>query len=116
MGDDSLIKRAIGDATALFMVALGQEPEEASNLDLILTLDDGSRWSATVLTLAEVDAVWKRWETTGECFSGRYFNCPDLLLVREAGISNICAVLEDILATGGPEGVLVRLEGDGALD
>ncbi|RMB81843.1 hypothetical protein CTZ28_32750 [Streptomyces shenzhenensis] len=116
MDGDSLIQREIGNATALFMVALGQRPEEASNLDLVLTLEDGSRWSATVLTLAEVDAIWKRWERTGECFSGRYFNCPDLLLVREAGIDSICEVLEDVLATGGPEGVLVRLEGDGAID
>jgi hypothetical protein len=116
MGGDLLIQRKVGNATALFMIALGQRPEEASNLDLVLTLADGSRWSATVLTLAEIDSIWRRWEITGECFSGRYFNCPDLLLVKEAGIDNICEVLKDILATGGPEGTLVLLEGDGAID
>lgn len=110
---DSLVRRSIGNANALFMIALDQESEEASNLDLVLTLEDGSRWSATVLTLAEVSSIWKRWEKTGECYGGRYFNCPDLLLVRESGIDSICEVLEDILATGGPEGVLVRLEDDG---
>lgn len=109
MDNDSEIERNIGDATALFMIALGQAPEEASNLDLILTLRDGSRWSATILTLAEVDAIWRRWEVTGECFGGRYLNCPDLLLVRNAGIDSICDVLHNILTTDGPEGVLVRL-------
>lgn len=98
------------------MIGLDDEPDEVSNLDLVLTLEDGSRWSATVLTLEEMSSIWRRWEVSGECFSGRYFSCPDLLLVKEAGIDSICEVLEDILATGGPEGVLVRLEGDGSSD
>ncbi|MGN9787366.1 hypothetical protein ACTMTF_38505 [Nonomuraea sp. ZG12] len=111
-----MIEREISGATALFMIALGQKPEEASNLDLILTLEDGSQWSATVLTLAAVNDIWKRWEISGEGFGGRYFNCPDLLLVREAGIDSICEVLEGILATEGPEGNLVRLEDDDEID
>lgn len=116
MANDPFIRRAIGSASALFMIALNQEPDEASNLDLILTLEDGSRWSATVLTLEEIASIWRRWEVTGECFNGRYFNCPDLLLVKEAGIDSICEVLENVLATGGPDGVLARLEGDGSID
>jgi hypothetical protein len=36
--------------------------------------------------------------------------------IREAGIDSICEVLENILATGGPDGVLARLEGDGSID
>ncbi|TWD81836.1 hypothetical protein FB561_2960 [Kribbella amoyensis] len=114
MGDEPLIQRDIGDARAVFMIAPG-EVDEASNLDLFLTLADGSRWSATVLTLADLEAIWKRWEVSGECLSGRYFHCPDLLLVREAGIDSICEVLEDILANGGPEGDLVRLDEDGGV-
>lgn len=113
MASDSIVQRAVGNASALFMIALNQEPGEASNLDLILTLQDGSRWSATALTLEEVASIWRRWEVTGECFNGRYLTCPDLLLLKEPGIDSICEVLEDILATGGPEGVLVRLEDDG---
>lgn len=31
-----------------------------------LFLPDGSRWSATIFTLAEVDRLMKRWEETGE--------------------------------------------------
>ncbi|GGP02315.1 hypothetical protein LDL08_38620 [Nonomuraea glycinis] len=111
MASESDIQRRIGGATVLF-IGVGQEPEEASNLDLILTLEDGSRWSATVLTMAAINDIWERWEMSGECFNGRYFNCPDLLLVREAGIDSICEVLENILATGGPVGDLVRLEDD----
>jgi hypothetical protein len=43
------------------------------NVDVELRLADGSRWSATVFTLAEVDRVMRSWEASGEALGGRYF-------------------------------------------
>lgn len=94
------------------MIACGHEPEDACNLDLLLTLEDGSRWSATVLSAAEIARILEHWRETGESLGGKYLTCPDLLVIRDPGVSNICAVLEDILAIGGPAGYLQPVEED----
>jgi hypothetical protein len=47
-------------------------------------LPDGSRWSATILTLAEVDRLMSRWARTGESVGGNYFRCFNGLTVHNA--------------------------------
>jgi hypothetical protein len=47
-----------------------------------------------------------RWAGTGENRSGQYFQCPDLVIVREGGISAMTLALEGIFVDGGPGGIL----------
>ncbi|MFB7758175.1 hypothetical protein ACFC18_52860 [Streptomyces sp. NPDC056121] len=71
---------------------------------------DGSRWSATVFTLAEVERLMKRWSPTGEELGGRCFWCSDGLVVRDPGIDNMTQVLVGLLDAGDFTQVLQRLD------
>jgi hypothetical protein len=80
------------------------------NIDVFVDLPDGSRWSATVFTLAEVERLMDRWASTGEALSGRYFSCSDGLIVREPGVSAMVAVLAGLLEEGEFSQVLQQVE------
>ncbi|MFC9105535.1 hypothetical protein ACFT08_31750 [Streptomyces rochei] len=78
---------------AAFLPNAGQDMEFVDNVDVFVDLKDGSRWSATIITLAQVEILMKRWAASGEAPSGRYFWCSDGLIVRDPGISNMVQVL-----------------------
>lgn len=80
------------------------------NVDAVLEMSDGSRWSATILSLAELTAVMNRWQESGENLAGRYFVCPDLVVLRHGGVAEITEVFHEILRTGGPDGILKNVE------
>jgi hypothetical protein len=50
------------------------------NADLELVDSTGARWTATVLTLNEIDRLMTSYEAAGDCMSGAFFACPDLLM------------------------------------
>lgn len=78
----------------------GESLDMVCNVDMWLTLADGSRWTGTVFTLAEVERLMRRWRDTGEALGGRYFGCPDGLIVRDAGVEAIVDVVEHLVAEG----------------
>ncbi|MFF7183455.1 hypothetical protein [Streptomyces sp. NPDC008121] len=81
------------------------------NVDVEVRLTaDGSRWSATVFTLAEVERLMKRWSQTGSELGGRYFWCSDGLIVRDPGIESMTQVLVGLLDAGDFTQVLQRLD------
>lgn len=108
--DSRPLKIDLGSAELTLLLGEGDREDSLGNVDAVLTLADGSRWSATVLSLAEIAALMERWRETGEHLSGRYFVCPDLVIVREPGASNIAEVFSEIMRTGGPEGILLPIE------
>jgi hypothetical protein len=61
---------------------------------------DGSRWGATVFTIAEVERVMESWSRSGEAMGGRYFWCSDGLIVREPGIGSMTDVFVGLLDSG----------------
>ncbi|SNT60500.1 hypothetical protein SAMN05216276_10784 [Streptosporangium subroseum] len=63
------------------------------NIDVFVRLRDGSSWSATIFTLAEVGRLMDRWSETGEAQDGRYFWCSDGLIVREPGLRAMTEVI-----------------------
>ncbi|MFC8722601.1 hypothetical protein [Kitasatospora sp. NPDC057198] len=98
---------------ALFVPDPGEEPDAVCNVDVEVRLTaDGSRWSATVFTLAEVGRIMDRWSRTGEALGGRYFRCSDGLVVRDPGIDSMTRVLAGLLDDGGFTRVLRRLDDD----
>ncbi|MFF9671480.1 MULTISPECIES: hypothetical protein [Streptomyces] len=88
----------------------GEDLEAVDDIDVFVDLPDGSRWSATILTLAQVEILMKRWATSGEALGGRYFWCPDGLIVRDAGISNMTRVLTGLIENGEFARILHRLD------
>lgn len=82
------------------------------NVDLEVRLLDGSRWSATVFTVAEVARLMETWAGSDEALGGRYFWCSDGLIVREPGVSNMTDVIAGLLDSGEFTQILLRLDGD----
>ncbi|MDX3105601.1 hypothetical protein [Nonomuraea angiospora] len=78
----------------------GCAPETADQADATITLSDGTRRSATFMTLGVVSKIMDRWRDTGECLSGRYFWCSDLVVIREPGFDSMIAAVQDVIATG----------------
>jgi hypothetical protein len=107
--DSDKMEVDLGSATLTFLLGSEDIPNEVDNVDVVLTLDDGTKWSATVLSLQQIAAKMERWRQTGEYLSGEYFTSPDLVVVRGRGVSDIVAVFRDIIHTGGPEGILCKI-------
>jgi len=102
----------VDEGTFRLEVELGGDlPESVSNADGWIVIPGRGRWSATFLTLAELNLLMDRWHQTGEYLSGAYFTCPDLILLREAGVSAMLFAVRDLVSTGAYETALLRAEG-----
>ncbi|MEU0446602.1 hypothetical protein [Streptomyces tendae] len=95
---------------AAFLPDAGEELETVDDIDVEVRLPDGSRWSATICTVAQVKVLMKRWAKSGEALGGHYFWCSDGLIVRDAGISNMTRVLAGLIETGEFTQILQRLD------
>ncbi|MFC4853042.1 hypothetical protein [Actinophytocola glycyrrhizae] len=93
-----------------FVIGAGEDPDEIDTVDVEVTLADGSCWSATMFTLAEVERLMARWAVTGEYGGGSYFWCSDGVIVREPGVTNMTMVLAQLYEDGQLTDVLERLD------
>jgi hypothetical protein len=87
----------------------GDPPDQVENADGWVTVQGEGTWSATFITLAELNRLMNRWHGTGEYLSGAYFICPDLVLLRNPGVDAILTVVRHLVDTGGYE-ALVKTE------
>ena len=94
---------------ASFLPSAGEDLAAVCNVDVEVRLTDGSRWSATVFTVAEVERVMEKWSQTGEAMGGRYFWCSDGLIVRDPGVDNMTQVITGLLDAGEFDEVFQRL-------
>lgn len=97
---------------ASFLVSPDEDLDAVCNVDAEVRLVDGSRWSATVFTVAEVGRLMETWTRSGEALGGRYFWCSDGLIVREPGIDNMTHVIAGLLDSGEFAQILQRLDND----
>lgn len=74
----------------------GEDPNTVENTDGFVDLDDGTTRTFTVLTVAEVDRLMKKWEQSGESLSGAHLRVPDLIVLRAGGVASIIAALDDL--------------------
>ncbi|WP_432846557.1 hypothetical protein ACQPXB_38415 [Amycolatopsis sp. CA-161197] len=93
-----------------FLPDAGEDPEDVCDVDVEVRLPDGSRWTATVFTLAEVEKLMQRSTGSDEALGGRYFWVSDGLIVRDPGVSAIVGVLEGLLDNGDFASILQRLD------
>jgi hypothetical protein len=106
MASDPLYRVENQQFSALFMLGAEDDKETVKNVDAELTLPDGTRWSATFMTLHAIEEVMYRWKETGECAGGAYFQCADLVIIPEGGLAAMLDSFKGIIDSGGPEGVL----------
>ncbi|MET9736500.1 hypothetical protein ABZZ79_39610 [Streptomyces sp. NPDC006458] len=98
------------DFEALFLPGPDEDLDAVCNVDVEVRLVDGSRWSATVFTVAEVERLMEEWSRSGEALGGRYFWCSDGLIVRDPGINSMTEVIRGLLDADEFGGVFQRLE------
>jgi hypothetical protein len=97
---------------AAFLPGAGEALHAVDKVDVDVRLTDGSRWSATIITLTQVERLMERWATTGEALGGRYFSCSDGLIVRDAGVVPMTEVIAGLLESGEFTHILQRLDDD----
>ncbi|MFC1429323.1 hypothetical protein ACEZDB_01440 [Streptacidiphilus sp. N1-3] len=95
---------------ASFLPNAGEDLESVDNVDVFVDLKDGSRWSATIITLEQVGIIMARWAESGEALGGRYFWCSDGLIVRDAGISSMTQVLTGLIESDEFTQILQRID------
>jgi hypothetical protein len=76
----------------------GADPEDEI-IDVLATLSDGSRWSATICTYKHVESLRKISLLSGECLSGKYFWAANLILAADTLRPTVEALIADLLAT-----------------
>ena len=88
---------------------------EAAGIDVEVALSDGSRWSATFFTLANIEALMEKDSRTGENHDGLYFYCTDMIIVRQLDQETIEATIADLLDESSFESAfqLLREDDDG---
>ena len=70
MVDSSQYMEQISAGVAEFMLGAEDDPASVENVDAVVTLDDGTRWSATFLTLNEIARIMDGWTASGEGLGG----------------------------------------------
>ena len=110
MANNPLTKVQLTGAVAVFMLGHDDDAAAVENVDVEVTLDDGSRWVATLLTLDEIRRLMERWKTTGECLDGSYFQCADLVIVDRPGIEAAADLLRRLVDAGHIRDVFVRVD------
>jgi hypothetical protein len=98
-----------GGAEAAFLLGAEDDPDTVEDIDVTVTLTDGSRWSASLMSLSQIARIMARWRVSGECLGGSYFQCQDLVIVEHAGIPAMTRLLNGLIATDDLRYTLVRL-------
>ena len=112
MGDEPLMLIPLAGGEAVFVLGAEDDPDTVENVDVEVTLADGSRWSATMLSLPEIGRIMDCWAITGEGLAGRFFQCSDLVIVRERGVTAMTAVLDGLIESGELRSTLAPLDPD----
>ncbi|WP_024759774.1 hypothetical protein [Streptomyces exfoliatus] len=107
--DEPWYRIRMADFHASFLPSDGEDLDEVCNVDVFVTLKDGSRWTATVFTVAEVERLMKLWVGTDEALGGRYFWVSDGLIVRDPGIDNMTDVIAGLIENGEFSEIFQRL-------
>ncbi|MEV0774633.1 hypothetical protein ACIBLA_35330 [Streptomyces sp. NPDC050433] len=108
--DGAYYRVRAGALEMFFLPGPDKALDEVCNVDAEVLLPDGSRWSATIFTVAEVERLMTRWTDTGEALNGRYFWCSDGLIVKEPGVLPMAKVIMGLLDNGEFHQVLQRLD------
>lgn len=89
------------------------DPRTVDDTDVVVRLlPSGARYSATVMTIEVIQRIMDRHAKTGESLDGRFFQIPDLLILRGSGVEEIVDVIRHMVRTDDVDGMLPRLPDD----
>lgn len=88
------------DAVHNINILWGEDRSRPGNVDVEVTLEDGSRWGATFFTPMNIDALFAKNRVTGECRRGLYFYCVDMIIVQQLDQRTIEETVTGLLEEG----------------
>jgi hypothetical protein len=109
MASDPYTRVQLDGAVAFFLLGPDDNPATVESVDVNLLVDGDGEWTATMLTIAEVQRLMRVWRTTGECLGGRFFQCRDLVLIDEPGLTQVVEILGELVRSGEYRDVLVQV-------
>ena len=68
--------------------------------DVVVTLPDGTRWTATFCSYRYVETLRAKYASDGKCLGGRYQWMANMVLVEDTSRATTEAVIQDLLGTG----------------
>ena len=80
-------------------VLLGDAPldPDNDNVDVEVRYKDGRVYTATFFTLRNIDHLFRKNKQTGECRSGLYFYCVDMILVEKLTLETITETIRELI-------------------
>jgi len=81
------------------------------NVDVEVTFDDGRRFGATFFTLQNIEKLFHKNRTTGECAGGLYLWAANMILVRALSMEVIETTVRDLLQNEEFDAAFARLDG-----
>ncbi|MEU2854563.1 hypothetical protein ABZ658_23045 [Streptomyces syringium] len=97
---------------ASFLPSPDEDLNLVCNVDVFVDLQDGSRWTATLFTVGEVERLMDVWAESGEALGGRFFWVSDGLIVRDPGVESMSQVIAGLIETDEFSTVFQRIEDD----
>ncbi|MCZ6698842.1 MAG: hypothetical protein O7D94_07935 [Planctomycetota bacterium] len=94
-----------------FPVDLGPSKAETDNADVHVHLKNGEHYFATFITIRNIEWLFKKNRATGECASGLYLWCCDMIIVERLTEDAVIRTIDDLLEQGEFRGAF-----DGPLD
>ncbi|MGW1514090.1 hypothetical protein [Streptomyces sp. NPDC002394] len=88
------------DFQVSFLPGDGEDWDEVCNVDVLVTLREGSRWTAAVSTIAEAERLMKPRAGTGEALGGRFFWVSNGLIVKDPGVDSMTDVIAGLIENG----------------
>ena len=69
------------------------------NIDVQVNMSDGKYYSATIFTLQNVHSLFDKNKLSGECDSGLYFSCPDMVIVEKLSVEVVERLVDHLVET-----------------
>jgi len=70
---------------------------EDDNTDVIVTMNNNSKYVATFFTYKNIESLRRKNNKTGECFHGKYFWASDMVLIDNCSRKNIEEVIKHLI-------------------
>ncbi|MGP1906863.1 hypothetical protein ACTSEZ_01765 [Metabacillus sp. JX24] len=90
--------------------AEGEWNTDDANLDVVVTLSDHSRWTATFFTYQNIQSLREKNKISGECLHGAYLWGSNMILIDIASSERICRVISDLIERNEFDSIFTRLE------
>lgn len=80
------------------------------NIDIEVTLNDGRRFAATLFTLPNLAALLQEYSRSGECASGTFVWCVQMIVLRDLSEDSIFLTVRELASTGEIKSAMLAIE------